>query len=107
MWCKILFFGEAIENQECNAQEGTRKGPQNLLELLPDAFTREEAGRLRQRMGIRRGSAQMMLDNWRKRGYIVVKGELRPDDMARQLFSKTEEYLKKHPQNQSVGQSVN
>ena len=55
MWCKILFSGEAIENQECNAQEGTRKGPQNLLELLPDAFTREEAGHLRQRMGIRRG----------------------------------------------------
>ena len=30
-----------------------------------------------------------------------------PDDMARQLFTKTEDYLKKHPQSLSVGQSVN
>ena len=107
MWCKMRFFGYAIEDQEVSESTVKRTGPKNLLDLLPVEFTREEAQLMRQRQGIRRGSAQMMLDNWRKRGYIVVKGELRPDDMARQLFSKTEEYLKKHPQNQSVGQSVN
>ena len=107
MWCKMRFFGYAIEEQEVSESTVKRTGPKNLLDLLPVEFTREEAQLMRQRQGIRRGSAQMMLDNWRKRGYIVVKGELRPDDMARQLFSKTEEYLKKHPQNQSVGQSVN
>ena len=107
MWCKMRFFGYAIEEQEVSESTVKRTGPKNLLDLLPVEFTREEAQLMRQRQGIRRGSAQMMLDNWRKRGYIVVKGELRPDDMARQLFSKTEEYLKKHPQYQSVGQSVN
>ena len=107
MWCKMRFFGYAIEDQEVSESTVKRTGPKNLLDLLPVEFTREEAQLMRQRQGIRRGSAQMMLDNWRKRGYIVVKGELRPDDMARQLFSKTEEYLRRHPQNQSVGQSVN
>ena len=107
MWCKMRFFGYAIEDQEESESVVKRGGPKNLLDLLPMDFTREEAQLMRQRQGIRRGSVQMMLDNWRKRGYIVVKGELRPDDMSRQLFTKTEEYLKRHPQGQSVGQSVN
>ena len=107
MWCKMHFFGYAIEDQEESESVVKRGGPKNLLDLLPMDFTREEAQLMRQRQGIRRGSVQMMLDNWRKRGYIVVKGELRPDDMSRQLFTKTEEYLKRHPQGQSVGQSVN
>ena len=96
MWCKMQFFGEAIENQECNAQEGTRKGPQNLLELLPDTFTREEAGRLRQRMGIRRGSLKLMLSNWKHRGYIELETDSPTDDIGQQIFRKTEAYLKKY-----------
>ena len=107
MWCKMRFFGNGIEDQEESESAVKRVGPKNLLDLLPIDFTREEAQLMRQRQGIRRGSVQMMLDNWRKRGYIVIKGEPRPDDMSRQLFTKTEEYLKKHPQGQSVGQSVN
>ena len=96
MWCKMQFFGEAIENEECNTQEGTRKGPQNLLELLPDSFTREEAGRLRQRMGIRRGSLKLMLSNWKHRGYIELEKESPTDDIGQQIFRKTETYLKKY-----------
>ena len=52
---------------------------------------------MRQRQNIRRGSLQGMLDNWKHRGYIVVKGEERPEDMNTQLFMKTETYLKSHP----------
>ena len=96
MWCKMKFFGDAIENEECGIQEGTRKGPQNLLELLPDAFTREEAGRLRQRMGIRRGSLKLMLSNWKHRGYIELERESPTDDIGQQIFRKTEAYLKKY-----------
>ena len=107
LWCKMHFFGDAIAQADEVIMDTRKPGPKNLLDLLPLDFTREEAQLMRQRQGIRRGSVQMMLDNWRKRGYIVVKGELRPDDMSRQLFTKTEEYLKRHPQGQSVGQSVN
>ena len=97
MWCKMKFFGEAIEEVECGMRSSTRKRPQNLLDLLPDVFTREEAQQMRVRQEIRRGSLQVMLDNWKHRGYIRVKGEERPDDMSKQLFEKTEKYLKTHP----------
>ena len=104
MWCKMRFFGEAIEQQE---ETGTvkRNGPKNLLDLLPDTFTREQAAQMRQRQGIHKGSVQVMLDNWKSRGYICLVGEPRPEDINRQQFEKTEEYLKKHPQSPSVCQS--
>ena len=103
LWCKMRFFGEAIEGQE---ETGTikRNGPRNLLDLLPEVFTREEAQQMRQRQGVRKGNVQMMLDNWKSRGYIRIRGENRPADINSQQFEKTEEYLKKHPQ---VCQSVN
>ena len=106
LWCKMKFFGEAIESQEESFSVAKKSGPKNLLDLLPMEFTREEAQQMRHRQGIRRGSVQVMLDNWRKRGYIVVVGEARPENMARQTFAKTEAYLKNHPQDGSVGQSV-
>ena len=96
MWCKMHFFGEAIEEVESVGNARRKRGPQNLLDLLPDTFTREEAGQMRQRHGIAHGSLANMLATWKKRGYIEVKGEERPDDMNRQLFAKTQEYLKKH-----------
>ena len=65
----------------------------------PDTFTREEAGRLRQRMGIRRGSLKQMLSNWKQRGYIELYGEeVDRSEIGRQRYIKTEEYLRKHPQ---------
>ena len=66
MWCKMEFFGQAIEEQEYAGEKGNRRGPQNLLDLLPVVFTREEAGMLRQRQGIRTGSLSFMLSNWKK-----------------------------------------
>ena len=98
MWCKMRFFGNAIEQMENETEQKQHKGPKNLLDLLPDTFTREEASQMRQRQGIRRGSLQVMLDNWRHRGYIEVVGKERPDDMNRQLFTKTQTYLGTHRQ---------
>ena len=96
MWCKMEFFGEAIEQQEYGVQRVVRKGPQNLLELLPDIFTREEAGKMRQRMGIRSGSLKQMLSNWKHRGYIELEEESPTDDIGMQVFYKTDKYLKKY-----------
>ena len=56
LWCKMHFFGQAIEEQENAGMKNNAPGPQNLLDLLPEIFTREEAGMLRQRQGIRNGS---------------------------------------------------
>ena len=97
LWCKMRLFGDAIEAQEM--AEGTKKhrGPQNLLDLLPEVFTREEAGALRTRVGVRGGSLTHMLNNWRQRGYIELYGEEVPrDEASRQRYIKTEGYMRKH-----------
>ena len=99
LWCKMRFFGEAIEAQE--EREGTVpiKGPQNLLDLLPEIFSRDDANSLRQRVGIRNDSLSQMLNNWKQRGYIEVYGEeVKRSEANRQRYIKTEEYLRKHPQ---------
>ena len=99
LWCKMKFFGPAIEAQEESGMKLPTKGPQNLLDQLPEVFTRAEAGQMRQRMGIRTGSLRMMLGNWTHRGYIELYGEEMPvQDIDRQRYIKTEKYLKKHPQ---------
>ena len=99
LWCKMRFFGEAIQAQEEGSMKLPTKGPQNLLDQLPEIFTREEASQMRQRMGIRNGSVRQMLGNWMHRGYIEMYGEELPkQDVNRQRYIKTEEYLRKHPQ---------
>ena len=96
LWCKMKFFGEDIEVQEADAKLPI-KGPQNLLNQLPDIFTREEAGLMRQRLGIRSGSLKLMLSNWKQRGYIELYGDEVPvQDIGRQQYTKTEKYLKTH-----------
>ena len=97
LWCKIRFFGEAIEEQEATAGTTKHKGPQNLLDLLPEVFTREEAGVLRTRVGVRGGSLTHMLNNWKQRGYIELYGEeMTRTEAGRQRYIKTEEYMKRH-----------
>lgn len=108
LWCKMHFFGEAIEEQEYTGLKSNNRGPQNLLDLLPEIFTREEAGMLRQRQGIRTGNVSIMLSNWKKRGYIEIYGEeMPPKEIHHQRYIKSESYLKGHPQKDwSVGQLV-
>ena len=105
MWCKMQFFGGAIEAQEEAVSVVKKRGPQNLLDLLPEVFTREEANLMRQRQGICRGNVKMMLENWKKRGYIEPYGA-KPENISLQQYIKTEAYLREHPQ-QSDSQLVN
>ena len=95
MWCKMRFFGEAIEEVENYGARERRRGPQNLLDLLPDIFTRDEAQQMRHRKGITSGSLSAMLSTWKTRKYIEPYGEEQPSEPGRQLFKKTATYLKK------------
>jgi hypothetical protein len=47
----------------------------------------------------------MMLENWKKRGYIELYGA-KPENISLQQYIKTEAYLREHPQ-QSDSQLVN
>ena len=94
LWCKMHFFGQDIELAENAHYASTRKtGPKNLLDFLPDIFTREEAHLLRQKKGMDRGSLSAMLGMWRKRGYIELHGEEMPQsEQMRQRYAKTQWY---------------
>ena len=95
LWCKMRFFGQSIMEQDEVQTKTLHRGPQNLLELLPTVFTREEAAQLRKQRGIATGTLTCMLHNWRKRGYIEDFGEKMPKDkLALQRYTKTESYLK-------------
>ena len=100
LWCKMQFFGKAIGRADDTDDEVLKnKGPQNLLDLLPEVFTREEAQMMRIHQGIREGDVRLMLSNWKKRGYIEEYGDKVPQsEVMRQRYIKTPEYLEKHPQ---------
>lgn len=100
MWCKMQLFGKAIRGVEKADEEVFKtRGPQNLLDLLPEVFTREEAQLMRYRQGISEGNVGCMLSNWKKRGYIEEYGNVAPStDISRQKYIKTASYLEKHPQ---------
>ena len=98
MWCKMHFFGEAIEEVECGGSYRSNKktGPQNLLDLLPDVFTREEAQQMRIRHGIIQSNVSIMLGSWKKRKYIELHGpELPKNEISKQQYAKTVLYLKR------------
>ena len=94
LWCKMHFFGNDIELAENAHYASTSKtGPKNLLDFLPDIFTREEAHLLRQKKGMEHGSLSAMLGMWRKRGYIELHGEEMPQsEQMRQRYAKTQWY---------------
>jgi hypothetical protein len=94
LWCKMHFFGREIEMAESAMNSEKRSGPQNLLELLPDVFTREELQRLRQKMGVNKGRISNMLNAWKSRGYIETYGaDVPTSEIDRQQFAKTQWYL--------------
>ena len=69
MWCKMQFFAEAIENAD-SVESKPRKGPQNLLELLPEEFTIQEAVKIRRGHGLDAARTKAMISVWKSRGYI-------------------------------------
>ena len=69
LWCKMQFFGEAIDEANGSSQRHKR-GPKNLLDLLPERFTAEEAIAVRRQNGLDAEHTASMLANWKSRGYI-------------------------------------
>ena len=89
LWCKMLYFGQQLEEElreEIKLQ--SQLGPQNMLEMLPDEFGREEYRLMRQRQG-KQGDGEATLRVWVKRGYLYR-------DEVTGHFCKTEEYKRKY-----------
>ena len=85
MYCKMAFFGEDIERANYDGERVGTRGPRNLLELLPDEFTIEDAKRVRLQQGKGTDKTVNMVSTWKKRCYVV--------QMADGSFKKTPKYI--------------
>ena len=71
LWCKMHFFGTAIDNANNILENGSQRGPQNLLTLLPEVFSRDDADRIRKQEGLGTKGTAKMISQWKTRGYIL------------------------------------
>ena len=71
LWCKMHFFGAAIDNANNILENGSQRGPQNLLTLLPEVFSRDDADRVRKQEGLGTKGSAKMISQWKTRGYIL------------------------------------
>ena len=95
LWCKMLYFGKQLEKELREEVEIQRQsGPQNLLELLPDEFTREQYQLMRQSQG-REGDGESTLRTWATRGHIAY-------DEVSKHYCKTEQYKLKYGNSHSI-----
>ena len=96
LWCKIRFFGREIEQADSAINIYRRNGPQNMLDLLPDVFTRGELKGLRSEKQMSSRRITKLLTNWKARGYIKLHGEeMLQDQKDMECYEKTEFYIKK------------
>ena len=71
--CKMEFFGDAIESaMNMPAPDPHKPGRRNLLTLLPDDFSFDQAVRARQEAGLDAKGTSHMLSQWKVRGYITI-----------------------------------
>ena len=88
MWCKMEFFGEAIEEaMKVTNSSDSRHGRHNLLEFLPDEFTLQDAIRLRQSVGMNAEGVKPMINQWICRGYIT-RNKMTNDKMTNDNYKK-------------------
>ncbi len=71
LWCKMQYFGEAIRNDEYQSNRQGKRGPVNLLELLPDTFTVDDAAQVRRQQGMGDDKTRKMIRTWKSRGYVT------------------------------------
>ena len=73
LYCKMRFFGDAIAKAEDGGVKSSRRGPANLLQLLPDEFSYQKAMAIRLEYGLGQKGTRVMINNWVHRGYIERK----------------------------------
>jgi len=72
MWCKMEFFGAAIEEAQDGRTVNRTPGRCNLLKLLPDEFSLADAIRVRQAEGMDAEGTKGMLRQWVHRRYVTI-----------------------------------
>ena len=70
LYLKMSLWGDQIRHAN-NEMPTSKRGPQNLLELLPDVFTLDEARRVRLQQGLSAENTKKMVNNWKSRDYVT------------------------------------
>ena len=70
LYCKMRFFGDMIAKENYTAQKSSKRGPQNLLQILPDSFTAAQLLAIRLEHGLDAKGTDMMIRQWLHRNYI-------------------------------------
>ena len=70
LYCKMRFFGDMIAKENFTAQRSSKRGPQNLLQILPDNFTAAQLLAIRLEHGLDAKGTDMMIRQWLHRNYI-------------------------------------
>lgn len=86
IWCKMSLFSEALNEDMEMERRVVRGGMANMLDLLPDEFTREECRSMRIQQGKKNPNPKDQLGQWTKRGFITY-------DVETQKYHKTQKYL--------------
>ena len=66
-------FGEELNAKINQEYISVHRGPRNLLEQLPDSFTKKQAEEVIRRNG-KKSSVAKLLSTWKGRGYIYIEG---------------------------------
>ena len=70
LYCKMRFFGDMIAKENFTAERSSKRGPQNLLQILPDNFTAAQLLAIRLEHGLDAKGTDMMIRQWLHRNYI-------------------------------------
>ena len=70
LYCKMRYFGESIARMEDEGEKSSKRGPSNLLQLLPDTFSFQQVETMRLQYGKSKKGTTQMLRNWIFRKYI-------------------------------------
>ena len=70
LYCKIRFFGDMIARENSAGEKSSKRGPENLLQLLPDIFTMPQLDAIRMEHGLNAKGTKNVIKQWIYRGYI-------------------------------------
>ena len=71
LYCKMRFFRDAIVKSEQEGVKSSKRGPSNMLQLLSNEFSFQQAEQLRSDLGLDTKGTRRMIATWVFRKYIV------------------------------------
>ena len=76
LYLKMMLFGDLIRQADGDVQM-SKRGPQSLLDFLPETFTIDDAKRVRQERGLSNEGYHCirMIRTWINRGYLIQNTE--------------------------------